>query len=76
MELLRKLEIASFILTLVALWLLSIPSVWSFLVFPVSLGIQMVIFWRMKQTFLFYQMIAILLFNVYNFFSWTSKGVG
>jgi len=64
MEFLRNLEVASFVLTIVALWLLSLPSVWSFVVFPISLIIQMVIFWRTKQPFLFAQMIAILLYNV------------
>lgn len=73
---LRRLEIASFVLTIIALYLLSLPSVWSFAVFPISLIIQMVIFVTTKQTFLFYQMIALLLFNVYNFYSWTSKGIG
>jgi len=76
MEFLRKLEIASFVLTLIALYLLSIPNVWTFFVFPISLVIQMVIFWRTKQTFLFCQMMALFCFNVYNFYNWTAQGIG
>jgi hypothetical protein len=69
-------EIASFILTCTALYLLSKPSRWSFAVFPVSLVVQMVVFWVHQQWFLFFQMIALLGFNVYNFCSWKKKGVG
>jgi len=76
MEFLRKLEIASFILTLIALYLISIPSIWTFPVFLVSFAVQMVIFKRIGQTFLFYQMIVLFIFNAYNIYSWWSKGIG
>jgi len=76
MNLLKWLEITSFILTIIALYLLSLPNVIAFIIFPISLIVQMIIFWKMKQIFLFYQMIVLLLFNIYNFYSWTLKGVG
>jgi len=76
MSFLRKLEIISFILTIIALYLLSLPNINTFIVFGVSMIVQMVIFYKTKQPFLFMQMIAILLFNVYNYWSWTTQGIG
>jgi glucose dehydrogenase len=73
---LRKLEIVSFVLTIIALYLLSIPNVHTFTVFGISMLVQMVIFYRTKQPFLFMQMVTILLFNVYNYWSWTTQGIG
>lgn len=76
MNSLRKLEIASFILTIVALYLLSLPNIHTFTVFAVSMVIQMRIFYKTKQLFLFMQMVVILFFNVYNYWSWTVQGIG
>jgi hypothetical protein len=73
---LRKLEISSFVLTIIALYLLSIPCIYTFIVFSVSMFVQMVIFYRTKQPFLFMQMVAILCFNVYNYCSWMKQGIG
>ena len=76
MDSLRKLEIASFLLTIVALYLLSLPNIHTFTVFGISMLVQMRIFYKTKQPFLFMQMVTILLFNIYNFWSWTTKGIG
>jgi hypothetical protein len=76
MRLLRGLEIASFGLTVVALYLLSLPNIHTFTVFAISMFVQMVIFYKTKQPFLFAQMVVILLFNVYNYMQWTAKGIG
>jgi len=76
MNSLRKLEIVSFILTIVALYLLSLPNVHTFTVFGISMLVQMIIFYKTKQPFLFMQMVVILFFNVYNYWSWTAQGIG
>ena len=76
MNYLRKWEIASFLLTIVALYLLSLPNIHTFTVFGISMLVQMRIFYKTKQPFLFMQMVVILLFNIYNFWSWTTKGIG
>ena len=76
MNSLRKLEIVSFILTIIALYLLSLPNIHTFTVFAVSMLVQMRIFYKTKQPFLFMQMVVILCFNVYNFWSWTAQGIG
>ena len=76
MEFLRKLEVASFGLTILALYLLSLPNIHTFTVFAISMFVQMVIFYKTKQPFLFAQMVVILLFNVYNYWSWTTQGIG
>lgn len=76
MSFLRKLEIASFILTIIALYLLSLPNVHTFTVFGISMMVQMIIFYKTKQLFLFMQMVVILLFNIYNYWSWTTQGIG
>ncbi len=76
MNSLRKLEVVSFILTIIALYLLSLPNIHTFTVFGVSMLVQMKIFYRTKQPFLFMQMVVILFFNVYNYWSWTVKGIG
>ncbi len=76
MGFLRGLEITSFVLTVVALYLLSLPNIHTFTVFAVSMVVQMVIFYKTKQPFLFAQMVVILFFNVYNYIQWTAKGIG
>lgn len=76
MNYLRKLEISSFILTIVALYLLSIPNIHTFTVFGISMLVQMIIFYKTKQPFLFMQMVVILFFNIYNYWSWTKQGIG
>ena len=76
MELLRKLEIASFTLTIIALYLLSLPNINTFVVFSISMFVQMGIFYKTKQKFLFMQMVVILFWNVYSYWQWTIKGIG
>ena len=76
MGFLRGLEITSFVLTVIALYLLSLPNIHTFTVFAISMFVQMVIFYKTKQPFLFAQMVVILFFNVYNYWQWTIKGVG
>jgi len=73
---LRGLEVTSFVLTVVALYLLSLPNIHTFTVFAVSMVVQMIIFYKTKQPFLFAQMVVILFFNVYNYIQWTAKGIG
>jgi len=76
MSSLRKLEIVSFLLTIVALYLLSIPNIHTFTLFTISMLVQMRIFYKTKQPFLFMQMVSILCFNIYNYWSWTKQGIG
>jgi hypothetical protein len=76
METNRKLEIASFVLTIVALYLLSIPNINTFIVFIVSMIVQMALFYRTKQVFLFIQMLVIFGWNFYSYWQWTIKGIG
>lgn len=54
MSFLRKLEIISFILTIIALYLLSMPNIHTFTLFSVSMLVQMIIFYRTKQPFFVY----------------------
>jgi hypothetical protein len=76
MNYLRGLEIASFLLTILALYLLSLPNIHTFTIFAISMFVQMVIFYKTKQPFLFAQMVVILFFNVYNYWSWSIQGIG
>jgi len=76
MTYLRWLEVASFLLTILALYLLSLPNINTFVVFIISMIVQMIIFWKTKQPFLFAQMVVILFFNFYNYWSWTTQGIG
>jgi len=76
MNYLRGLEVASFLLTILALYLLSLPNIHTFTIFAISMFVQMVIFYKTKQPFLFAQMVVILFFNVYNYWSWSIQGIG
>ena len=73
---LRVLEISSFVLTIIALYQLSIPNINTFVVFSISMFVQMAIFWKTKQKFLFMQMLVILFWNIYSYWSWTAQGIG
>ena len=70
MDLLNKLGIISFCLTLVALYLLGEMNAWCHIIFLGSYTIQIYIFFKTKQWFLIFQMIALFLFSVYNYFKW------
>lgn len=67
---------ASFVLTIISLYLLSLPNIYTHVLFCVSYSLQLYIFFKTKQWFLFLQMIVLFGFGVYNYFSWLSKGVG
>ena len=73
---LKRLEAVSFVLTMIALYLLSIPNINTFIVFMVSMVVQIIIFWKTKQTILLMQMVAILFWNFYSYWQWTIKGIG
>ena len=76
MDLNNWLGLISFVLTIVALWLLGIPNKWCYSFFTVSMIIQGVIFHRTKQWWLMVQMAVLIIFNVINYLRWTSQGIG
>ena len=67
MDILNKLGIISFLLTMLALWLLGENIVYGWLVFLPSYALQMYIFFRTKQAFLIAQMCVLFAFSVVNF---------
>ena len=70
MDLLRLLEIISLITTLIGLYLLGEKRAPGFLIFTVSLACQMYIFYSKQFWFLFFQMIVLIIFNLYNYRKW------
>ncbi len=70
LSLLRWLEIGSLITTIVGLYLLGEKKALGFLVFTVSLGCQLYIFYKGENWFLVVQMIILILFNMYNYRKW------
>jgi hypothetical protein len=76
MDLFGTLEIVSFGLTIIALYLLSLPNRNTFIIFAISMLVQMVIFYNKEMWFMFMQMVVILGFNIYSYKTWTTQGVG
>jgi len=70
-DILNKLGVISFIFTLIALYLLGEMNAWCHIIFLLSYSIQVYIFYKTKQWFLIFQMIALFIFSVYNYFKWT-----
>jgi len=66
----------SFVITIVSLYLLSIPNLYAHILFCVSYVLQIYIFAKTKQWFLFLQMVVLYGFGIYNYCSWLQKGVG
>ena len=69
-SLLRILEIISLITTLIGLYFLGEKMAIGFLIFTISLGCQVYIFYKGKNWFLVAQMITLITFNMYNFNKW------
>jgi hypothetical protein len=67
MDLLNKLGIASFILTIIALYVLPLSNL-GWLIFLPSYAIQIYIFYKTKQWFLIGQMAVLFIFSSVNFF--------
>lgn len=76
MDLLIFLGGISFILTLLAMYLIGKPSKHCFAIFCVSQIIQIFIFYETEQWFLILQMIALIIFNIVNYYRWKEQGVG
>ncbi len=70
MDVLNKLGIVSFTLTLIALYLLQIHNRFGWVVFLPSYAAQVYIFFKTKQKFLIIQMIVLFIFSLVNFFIW------
>jgi hypothetical protein len=70
MGFLRILEIISLITTLIGLYLLGEKVALGFIIFTVSLGCQIYIFYKGKNWFLVVQMIVLITFNIFNYFKW------
>lgn len=76
MKLLSVLGFLSFILTILALWLMGVPSRWCFITFIVSILAQAYIFLKTKQWWLLSQMAVLMVFNIVNYFRWLAGGIG
>jgi hypothetical protein len=61
----------SFAITLIALYFLGEINPIAHLIFLISYSIQVYIFVKTKQWFLIFQMIALFIFSVINYFKWT-----
>ena len=70
MDLLNKLGILSFVMTLIALYFLAIQNRIGWIIFLPSYGSQIYIFFKTKQKFLIFQMIVLFLYSIVNFFMW------
>ena len=67
------LSIISLITTLIGLYLLGEKKANGFLIFTFSLACQLYIFYLQKNWFLFTQMIALIVFNIWNYRKWTRE---
>lgn len=70
------LGLVVFILTILAMWLIGIPNKISFIIFTIAQIIQIYIFYEKKQGFLILTMIALIVFNILNYYRWTIQGIG
>jgi len=83
MDLLKKLfsdfsilGLIVFVLTILAMWLIGIPSKIAFIVFTIAQILQIYIFYKKNQGFLILTMIALIVFNGVNYYRWLLQGVG
>ncbi len=83
MDFLRKLfgdfsilGLIVFILTILAMWLIGVPSKIAFIVFTIAQILQIYIFYKKNQGFLILTMIALIVFNGINYYRWLVQGVG
>jgi nicotinamide riboside transporter PnuC len=76
MDFLNFLGIIAFVLTLVAMYLVGKPNKFCFIFFCISQIIQIFIFYKTCQWFLILTMIALIVFNVINYYRWEKQGVG
>jgi len=83
MDFLRKLfgdfpilGLIVFILTILAMWLIGVPSKIAFIVFTIAQTLQIYIFYKKNQGFLILTMIALIVFNGINYYRWLVQGVG
>jgi hypothetical protein len=76
MNKLSALAGCSFVITIFSLYLLSLPNRYAHIVFCGSYILQFYIFLKTKQWFLFFQMVVLFIFAIYNFCIWTQRGVG
>ena len=65
MDFLNVLEIVSLIATIIGLYLLGEKKALGFLIFTLSLGCQLYIFYHGENWFLVVQMIILILFNLF-----------
>ena len=70
------LGLVVFVLTILAMWLIGVPDKIAFVVFTVAQVIQIYIFYEKKQGFLILTMVALIIFNVINYYRWILQGVG
>jgi len=70
MGILRALEIVSLITTLIGLYMLGEKIALGFLIFTISLGCQIYIFYKGRNWFLVVQMAVLITFNIYNYGKW------
>ena len=70
MDILNKVGIVSLVLTLISLLLVGEKIAVGWLIFIISYGLQMFIFYKTKQKFLIIQMIILSLFSIYNYNKW------
>lgn len=70
------LGLVVFILTILAMWLIGVPSKIAFIVFSIAQVLQIYIFYEKNQGFLILTMVALIIFNGINYYRWTNQGVG
>ncbi|MFW9871537.1 MAG: hypothetical protein ACFFG0_00335 [Candidatus Thorarchaeota archaeon] len=70
------LGLVVFVLTILAMWLVGIPNKMAFIIFTIAQVIQIYIFYEKKQGFLILTMVALIVFNVLNYYRWVIQGVG
>lgn len=64
------LSIISLLTTILGLWLLGEKKASGFLIFTISLGCQLYIFYTQNNMFLVAQMVVLIAFNVFNYRKW------
>lgn len=65
-----------FLLTIYAMWLIGRPNKFAFIIFTIAQIMQIYIFVDKNQGFLILTMVALIIFNVINYFRWLKEGVG
>lgn len=70
------LSTLSCIITITAVFLITIPLIECYYFFIAGCLIQMILFMRQKNWPLFTQMFVLLMFNFWGLYNWTNKGIG